>query len=264
MKSDKKRIIAAIALVLALAMVVTACKSELRPSEENSETIVPDIVINQPAQEEKNMVSVNGSGKVILEPDLATAMLSVSTRAETALEAQNKNNELMAAVLASVKANGVEEADITTSYVNLSEVYDYGKTPSKLIGYEMANSITVKVRAIDDVGKIISDAIAAGATGTNGITFSISDTTEAYRKALAAALTDAAAKAQALADAAGATLSAVPVKITESSMSSAPVEARMELAAAADTGTSPVPVSKGEIEVTATISAEYELIVPQG
>lgn len=263
MKNDKKRIIIAIALVLTLAMAVTGCKSDLRLDEENAETVVPDIVINQPAQEEKNMVSVNGSGKVTLEPDLATAMLSVSTRADTALEAQNMNNQLMEAVLASVKANGVAEADITTSYVNLSETYDYSKSPAKIIGYEMSNSITVKVRAIDNVGKIISDAIAAGATGTGGITFGISDTTEAYRKALAAALADAAAKAQALAEAAGATLSAVPVKITESSMSSTPVEARMELAAA-DTANSSVPVSKGEIEVTATISAEYELIVPQG
>ena len=265
MKTNYKRVIAVIALALALIVGATACKADLQPStDQNTQTVVPNVVINQPAEAEKNIVTVNGSGKITLKPDLATVQLSVSTTAETATEAQDKNNALMAAVLESVKANGVEDKDITTSYVNLSEVYNYDKSPAMVVGYSMNNSITVKVHALDTLGKIISDAVAAGATGTNGITFSIEDTTEAYRQALAAALSDAAAKAQALADAAGATLVSIPVSVSEQSYSSTPVEARSEMLAVAEDAASPVPVSTGEIVVTATISAEYEITTPQG
>lgn len=265
MKRETKRLIAVLALVLTFVIAATACKAELQQSSDlPQQTVVPNVVINQPAPEGKNLVTVNGAGKVTLKPDLATLELRVSTTAETATDAQNKNSELMTAVLASIQANGVEEKDITTSYVSLSEVYDYEKSPAKLVGYAMNNSVTVKVHVLDNLGKIISDGIAAGATGTNGITFSIEDTTEAYRSALAAALTDAAAKAKAIADAAGATLTAIPVGVSETSYSSTPVEAPRaanELIQTADMAT--VPVSPGEIVVTATVSAEYEINAPQ-
>lgn len=265
MKNAKIRLIAVLALSLVLVMIVTACKADLQQSVEPPEqTVVPNVVINQPAPEDKNLVTVNGSGKVTLEPDLATLQLGVTTTAATAAEAQNKNSLLMEAVLASVKANGIEDKDITTSYVNLSEMYNYDKSPAVVVGYSMQNNITVKVRSLDTLGKIISDAVTAGATSTNGISFSIEDTTEAYRRALAAALTDAAAKARAIADAAGATLLSVPVSVSETSYSSTPVEAPRasnQIAAAGDMAAA--PVSPGEIVVTATVSAEYEINAPQ-
>lgn len=258
MKRKNKRLLAVIALVAALGMAFTACKTS-PPEDQTPGTAVPNVIINPPTQEEKNLVTVSGSGKVTLKPDLASAQLGVSTTASTAAEAQSKNNELMEAVLASVKANGVAENDIETSYLNLREVYNYDKSPAVVVGYAMENTITVKVRALDALGKVISDAVAAGATSTNGISFSVADTTEAYRQALAAALSDAAAKAKAVADAAGATLVAVPVSVSETSYSAAAVEApRAESLAASDSMT-PVPVSTGEITVIANVSAQYEI-----
>jgi uncharacterized protein YggE len=264
MTNKAKRAVAVLALVQALVVAATACKAELQQSsDQQPQTVVPNVVINQPGEREKNLIAVNGSGKVTLEPDLATVQLGVSTTADTAADAQNKNNELMAAVLASVKSNGIADTDITTSYVNLQEVYNYDKSPAEVVGYAMENTITVKVHALDTLGKIISDAVTAGATSTNGITFSIEDTTEAYRQALAAALTDAAAKAQAIADTVSATLVAVPVSVNELGYSSTPVEAtRAEMAAPAADGGSPVPVSTGEIVVTANVSAQYEIVAP--
>lgn len=265
MTNKIKRTVAVLAFVLAIFVAATACKADLQQSSEQpQQNVVPNVVINQPAEAEKNLIAVNGSGKVTLKPDLATVQLGVSTKAETAADAQSKNNELMEAVLASVKANGVADTDITTSYVNLYEVYDYDKSPAVVVGYAMDNTITVKVHALDTLGKIISDAVTAGATSTNGISFSIEDTTEAYRQALAAALTDTSAKAQAIADSVGATLVAIPVSVNELGYSSTPIEAtRAEMAAPADEAGSPVPVSTGEIVVTATVSAQYEIVAPE-
>ncbi len=266
MTNRMKRIVAVLALVLAIVVAATACKADLQQSsDQQPQTVVPNVIINEPGEEQKNLIAVNGSGKVTLEPDLATVQLGVSTTADTAADAQSKNNELMEAVLASVKANGIADKDIATSYVSLHEVYNYDKSPAVVVGYAMENTITVKVHALDALGKIISDAVTAGATSTNGITFSIEDTTEAYRQALAAALTDAAAKAQAIADAVGATLVAVPVSVNELGYSSPAVEAtRSEMAAVADDAGSPVPVSAGEIVVTAQISAQYEIVAREG
>jgi uncharacterized protein YggE len=85
MTNKAKGTVAVLALVLALVVAATACKAELQQSsDQQPQTVVPNVVINQPGESEKNLIAVNGSGKVTLEPDLATVQLGVSTTADTA------------------------------------------------------------------------------------------------------------------------------------------------------------------------------------
>lgn len=150
--------------------------------------------------------------------------------------------------------------DIATDNVSLNERYNYKKTPAVVVGYDMVTSIKVTIRDIDAVGKVLSDAIAAGATGTYGLTLTVSDSSAAYQQALKAAIDDAKGKAQAIAEALGVTLKPIPSAVNEQSSSYTPNAAYdMRTASAAEDANADVSISPGELTVEAQVSIEYEI-----
>ena len=144
--------------------------------------------------------------------------------------------------------------------MSLNERYNYKKTPAVVVGYDMVTSIKVTIRDIDAVGKVLSDAIAAGATGTYGLTLTVSDSSAAYQQALKAAIDDAKGKAQAIAEALGVTLKPIPSAVNEQSSSYTPNAAYdMRTASAAEDANADVSISPGELTVEAQVSIEYEI-----
>lgn len=262
MKTRKIALI--VCALLCVALIASACKSEeqIAQANENEPTVIsPDVNITQEAPREPDVLNVAGSGKVILTPDTATFYVEIYTEAKDPATAQSDNAAKTETVTAAILGAGVKEKDIQTYSINLSEIYDYEKSPAVITGYRMTTTLFVTVTPIENAGAVIGDAIAAGATGTNGLTFTVSDTTDAYQKALQAAIADAAGKAKAMAEALGVELSAVPVSVTENSQSS-PItydNAREESLAVGDEGVE-MPISTGQITVTAQVSVVYEML----
>ncbi len=261
-----KRIISIIALITALAMVALlgcACKSEEQLQQEAAEQSASTNVSLTTYTEPVNTITVSGNGSTTAQPDMATIVFEVRTEGETATEAQEQNTLIMEAVLQAVRARGVAEEDITTSYLYLSEQYDWDKTPAEVVGYELYNSIDVTVRDISILGDLISDAVAAGATGTGGVEFCVEDYSVPYAEALTAAMQDARAAAETLATAAGCRLVELPVSISETSYNQ-PVlyrntdVAEAEASAAADSG-SAASISTGELTVEAAVTVVYSI-----
>jgi hypothetical protein len=162
-------------------------------------------------------ISVQGTGKVTLTPDLATIAVGVTAQGGTAAKAQAGASAAMARIIAAVKGLGVADADIASQWVSLQPQYDYsssGSTPPRVIGFQASQSLSIKVRKIETSGDVIDAAVGAGATEIGGISFSVSDPAGATAQARAAAIADAIARAKALADAAGLSLGAAQ-SITE-------------------------------------------------
>jgi uncharacterized protein len=103
-------------------------------------------------------------------------------------------------------------------------------------------------------GPLLDAAVAAGATETSGPSFDRGDRDELYRGALKAAFAEARAKAQTLADEAGASLGRV-LRIHEAQGSAGPVP--LDLPAAADAV--PTPVEPGAQSVEATVTVSFSL-----
>lgn len=178
----------ALALCISMAAVMfTGCKTVVQnPNGTTPQVISPEVTIQQESKEEPNVINVSGSGEIKLVPDIATVSIQVRTYNEKPAAAQQENSAAINAVTAAVKAAGVKDADIATDNVSLNERYNYKKTPAVVVGYDMVTSIKVTIRDIDAVGKVLSDAIAAGATGTYGLTLTVSDSSAAYQQALKA------------------------------------------------------------------------------
>ena len=260
----KKKTLTALCVMCALALLVCGCKSEeqIAQSSGSEPTVIsPDVNITQAALDEPDTLNVSGSGKVTLAPDMATVSIEVTLRDEKPEEAQRLNTEVMDAVLAAVKAAGVAEKDIKTERVELDEVYNYDKSPAVIVGYEMRNVVQVTIRDISRVGAVMGDAVAAGATGTYGLTFTVSDSGGAYQNALKAAIEDASGKAKAMAEALGVELIAVPLSVQENGSGSTPMDYRDAPAAdmAASKSSNSVAVSTGELTVEARVSITYEI-----
>ena len=148
-------------------------------------------------------ITVNGSGETLVTADTAVVSVGVSVRKKDALEAQSAANEVIASIRAALAGAGLKEEDISTGYINLYAVYDYSKDVEEIVAYNANSSLAIKVTDMGRVGEVIDMAFGAGANTLDGVSFSVTDDTEARKEALKAAVEDAKEKAAILAEAAG-------------------------------------------------------------
>ena len=132
-----------------------------------------------------------------------------------------------------------------------------------ITGYEVGNSLTVKLRDLDTVGEIIDEVTNAGGDQIrfNGIDFSIDDPSALEDEALTAAINDAIVKAGAVAETAGVELGSllhISEGLSRDGAYPAPMY-RMAVGYGMDAAESAVLVSGGSIQVTASVQALFAI-----
>ena len=150
-------------------------------------------------------ITVSGEGNILVSADTAVVNIGVNIRDRNALKAQQRANEVIAAVRKVLTDNGIASEDINTGYVELFTIYDYDySSGSDAVSMYTANSmLAIQLKDMTQVGKVIDLAFGAGANSLNGVSFSASDTDAARKEALKAAVEQARVKAEVLAEAAG-------------------------------------------------------------
>jgi uncharacterized protein YggE len=155
-------------------------------------------------------ISVTGEGEVFAKPDVGQFTFSVRAEGADAATAQGASAEKVNAIMGYLKEQGIEERDIKTQGYNLSPKYRYDAQPCAmgmlcppgeqvLDGYEVFQSVSVKVRDLAKAGALISGAGERGATDLSGLTFTIDDESELEAEARELAIADAKARAQKIA-----------------------------------------------------------------
>jgi uncharacterized protein YggE len=152
------------------------------------------------ASEPGGGITVTGTGKVEVVPDVAEFMLGVQSEGATAREALAANSTRMRRVLAAVYAAEVAKSDVRTQDVSVSQSYS---EEGNVDGYSARNSVSVTIRDLDKAGDVLDAASNAGANDVYGPSLTRSDEDELQAKALRAAVDNAREKAAVLADAAG-------------------------------------------------------------
>jgi uncharacterized protein YggE len=223
-----------------------------------SPALAPRLILaTDPASAGEHTISVSGTGRVFLTPDIADLRLGVTTTAKTVNEASATNATSMTAVIAALKALGIADRDIQTTTLSLGPVYDYATNtnPPRLTGYTLTNAVAVTIRDLEVAGDAIDDALAAGATTLDSITFRVADQTSAEKHAREAAMAEAKAKAQTLAAAAGVSIDSVAsVSETVAPIPYPVYYGAMAEAVARDAAT---PVEAGTNEVSVTVAVVY-------
>jgi len=210
-------------------------------------------------------IAISGHGEVTASPDTAFVTSGVTTQGATAREALDLNTKAMTDLLASLKASGIAERDVQTSGFSVSPNYVYteerdanGYTmPPKINGYQVSNTVTVRVRALDTLGAILDKSVTVGANTINGVTFAVADTSELLNEARKAAFADARTKAELYATAAGAKLEDI-VSISEGQDIGTP-EPYMLKSMTAAAPRADVPIATGELSFAINVSVQWEL-----
>lgn len=167
-------------------------------------SIIRERIVNPPQYQ----VTFTGHGRVFAKPDIAQVTLGVRTdRRPTAVKAVTENTEKMNQVIAKVKELGIEDKDIKTTSYNLSPEYNYDYVSSRgsstLAGYSVYQEVTLKIRNLDDIGKVIEATTSVGANQVGNIAFTIDDTDELKKQARTEAIAKAKARAEEVAAATG-------------------------------------------------------------
>lgn len=208
-------------------------------------------------------ITIEGRGEVRAVPDMAQINSGVTTQGATAREALDANTAAMADLIAALKDAGIETRDIQTSGFSVNPNYVYSDArdengyilPPKINGYQVSNSVSVTVRALEELGTILDKSVNVGANTINGVSFSVADPSELYNQARKAAFADARSKAELYAAAAGAKLGDLEaISESQNINNPMPMYARAELASAA-----PVPVEAGEMTFEIGVNVQWEL-----
>ncbi|MBN1258290.1 SIMPL domain-containing protein [Candidatus Peregrinibacteria bacterium] len=216
--------------------------------------------INTTAHPEARTITVQGEGKVSVVPDLATLNVSVLSEAKTVKQVIADNTAKMNQVIAKMKELGIKEKDMTTSQYNLNPQYYYPENRKPVIsGYQLNQTLSLKIRNLDLVDNVIDGATALGANNVYGLNFGLDDDSKAKAEAREKAFAAAKAKAEVMANAAGVSLGRVytfsegydyprpqPVYYAKTMM-------------AEDTAGSAPDIQTGSQEYTVTINMTYEI-----
>ena len=230
-----------VALRLIVALVLASALAPAVPALSRAETA--------------GQITVTGSGLVDQAPDMASFSIGVMTRGDTAAVAMDENSAEMARVIARITGAGVEARDVQTSGLSLNP--DWASSSSgqpRLNGYVAMNMVSVRVRALDDLGGILDASVSDGANSLNGVSFGLSDPEPALNEARQRAVADARAKAELLARAAGVELGRI-VQINENGGYGRPQPMFRAEAAFADA----VPVAPGEVTTDANVTIVWEI-----
>jgi len=210
------------------------------------------------------LITIEGRGEVSAAPDTAYVTSGVTSQGATAREALDANSAAMAELIETLKAAGIESRDIQTSGFSVNPNYVYtdqrdanGYTlPPRINGYVVTNSVSVRVRELPALGRVLDQAVTVGANTINGVTFAVADPTALLDDARRKAFADARRKAELYATAAGESLDDL-VSVTEAQTYGQPQP--MMMRQSADMAASPVPVETGELTFEIAVTVAWSL-----
>lgn len=206
-------------------------------------------------------VTVAGTGKVTVVPDLLVVDLAVKVTRPTNAEALAAGNAVQKRVVAALGKAGVATKDIRTTGFSINPHYVYDRNGERTDGHDAEHTIRVYARDLDSAGRVLGDAVTAGgdAVQVRNTRLTLSDKDEAMDEAREKAVKDARSRAKAYAAAGGRELGKV-VRIREREASSGytPVPAADSAALLKEAGGT-VPIEPGEQKLRVDVEVVFEL-----
>ena len=127
---------------------------------------------------DKGYISLNTYAELETTPDVAEIAFAIKTSDTKSMQkATNANKEISDKVYSELKAmiNPASGDYIKTLNFNAQPVYSYTNSKKNFDKYEVSNRVIVHTKSIDKIGKMIDNALTAGATNVDSLSFSLSN-----------------------------------------------------------------------------------------
>jgi uncharacterized protein YggE len=212
-----------------------------------------------PAQPRVSVLNLTGEGAAEVQPELAILQIGVAVTAKVAKDALAENSKLLNAALNAAKEAGIEPRDLQTSGLSLRpDIVRAEKWPHReVIGYQVNNILTIRVRDISKLGGLLDRLVVLGINDIRNISFSVANPDPLIEQARADAIKDAMRKAEKYAEAANLRIVRV-LTINESGIET-PAPRPLVLTRAASAPRPDVPVEAGELVYRARVNVEFEV-----
>jgi uncharacterized protein YggE len=210
-----------------------------------------------------NTVFVGADGKFETAPDTALIQFNISAQADTAKEAYDQASKEADATRQVLRANGIDSKSAEIGFFSLNPVYDWKNPKRKIIAYQVATSVSLKLKDFSKIAPVTQQLADASVSESQSLSYTLDSTDEAKAKAVADAYRRARASAQSLATASGRTLgelSYASVDTSENIRVFAPMQRRPMAMAMA--GATPAPTEEftpQNVTVTAHVNAMFVL-----
>jgi uncharacterized protein len=259
MMSTRARYLVSVGVFVILALFAAgAITLDLRPK---SSPVVPVAAAQVPtlalaASSTVDTLTVVGTGVATAVPDTATVNLGVSATRGNVHDAVNAANADMASLLRALHSVGVQDKDIQTTSVWISQVTNC--CPSYVTGYSSANQVNVTVHHLVNVSTVIMAAVDAVGNDVQlgGVNLFVADQSAQIATARTGAMADAAARAQQWARLAGHHVGGL-ISLSEV-VAVAPSYTCDQCGGKGGAGG--VPIQPGQTTIAVTVTAVYELL----
>jgi uncharacterized protein YggE len=221
---------------------------------------IPAVAADVQVTSQGPIVELSVIETVKAKPDIVDVGAGVTTDAPTAVAAMAANARAMDAVIARIKALGIDEDDIQTTGLNLGAQYDYDQARQRQVfrGYQASNRVNVTLRDVSRAGPVLDALVAAGATDLSGPVFSIDDDTGPRGQARRAAFDKAQAQATEYARWAG--FSGVRLlSISEAVNPGRPMPMTERAMAVQSADAKSTPIEPGLVGTTVTVNVTFEM-----
>ena len=217
------------------------------------------------------LISVSETATVDVVPDKVTMNFGLESSNEKLAEAKKDNSEKVQNIVGIAKEFKIDPKDIRTDYINVYPNYkqiNYGQGGQQISGYTVSTNLTLELKDLTKFDALITTLLNRGATYFNGINFGSTQFDSYKQDAAKKAVHQAKDKAAVLAKEAGAELGAVmTIAVDQAIYQPQPVypmmrAARgmaMEMAVADSSGGSAPSIIPGQMQVSATVNASFEL-----
>lgn len=208
----------------------------------------------------QNSISVNGDGQVFAKPDTFILQVAVEEKTKTTEEGFAAVAKKIGAIQKLMKDNGIADKDIQSVNISINPNYNYDNGKTTVDGFVATHGLRIKIRKLESVDTILTGVSTIAWVQIQNTSYDIDDKTEFYREARHLAITKAHQKAEDMAKATGITVGKV-VSISESQSYNPPMYGNqmMKASMVADGGREGGTISAGQLEISTTISINYEI-----
>jgi uncharacterized protein YggE len=209
-----------------------------------------------------NTIYVGADGKFDAAPDTALIQFNISSQASSAKDAYDQASKQAETTRQVLRTNGLDPKSAEVGFFSVNPQYDYKSGKTRIVGYTVTTSVSLKLKDFSKIGPITSQLADATVGESQSLSYILDSNDEAKGKAVADAYRRARASAQSLANASGRTLgelSYASVDTQENVRIYTPMRRNMAMAGAAMAPAPTEEFTPQNVTMTAHVNAVFLL-----
>jgi uncharacterized protein YggE len=209
-----------------------------------------------------NTVYTGADGKFETAPDTALIQFNINAQADNAKDAYAQAQKQAEQVRQIMRSNGIDPKSAEVGFYSIQPMYDWKNPKSKVVGYRVSTSVTLKLKDFTKIGPMTQQLADAAVSDSQSVSYTLENIDEAKSKAVEDAYRRAHANAEALARVAGRTLGDLSYASVDTfeNVRPMPMPAPRVMAMKAEAAPAPTEqFSPQNVNVTAHVNALFNL-----